>query len=434
MASEENGMREIMRDTVLDPDYPTGKPANSGKKPRDRGLMVKRFLVFVLPILVIAVAIGANTAMGALKPKPEEKAEVIKAVPVLTEVAIRENVTLSVTAQGEVQPRTQINIVPQVSGKIAYMSPSFIEGGKFKKGDLLVRIDPAEYQLRVTQAQANVAQAQTVLTREKSESEIARRDWEDLGRGRQASALTLRAPQMAEAEANLSAASAMLGEAELQLSRTSIFAPFTGRVTERLVDAGEYVTIGARLGQVYGSDIMDVRLPLTNADLAQAGLTLGFVADAKTPGIPVTLTANVAGSYQTWSGEIVRTDSGFDPNTRVLFAYVEVKDPFAQTTPLAPGLFVDAEIAGQVIDGTIIIPRAALRGKDEVYVANSDGTLTITQVDLVSSDRDRAVLRSGISPGTAVITSPIRGVADGMKIEVVDRDASGQLLQTAKAG
>jgi hypothetical protein len=179
---------------------------------------------------------------------------------------------------------------------------------------------------------------------------------------------------------------------------------------------------------------MDVRLPLTNADLAQAGLTLGFIAGSKTLGIPVTLSANVAGTYQTWSGEIVRTDSGFDPKTRVLFAYVEVKDPFGQGTPLVPGLFVDAEIAGQVLDAIITIPRAGLRGKNEVFVANSDGTMSIKKVEVVSSDRDKAVLRGGIAPGTEVITTPIRGAAEGMKIEVVDRDASGQPLKTASAG
>lgn len=401
------------------------------QKKRDKGLLIKRLLVFVLPVFVIAGAIGANIAMSALKPEPEEKEEVIRAVPVLTSVAAREDVTLTVSAQGEVQPRTQIYIVPQVSGKITYMSPSFIEGGRFKKGDLLVRVDPAEYELRVTQAKANVAQAQTVLTREASESDIARKDWDDLGNGQAATPLTLRAPQMAEAAANLEGAKAMLGEAELQLSRTALQAPFTGRVTLRDVDAGEYVTTGTKIGQVYSVAVMDVRLPLTNADLAQAGLTLGFLAGANTPGIPVDLSANVAGQHHAWSGEIVRTDSGFDPKTRVLFAYVEVKDVRSPKTGtlLAPGLFVNAEVEGQSLTDTIVIPRSGLRGKNEVFIANADKTLSIKTVEVVSSDRVRAVLRSGINAGDVVITSPIRGAADGMKIDIVER-----MAETAPSG
>ena len=148
-------------------------PSDSGQKLRpktdgmtsQKKLWIWRALIFVLPLVVIVSAIAGFAAMGALKPKPEEKVDVIQAIPVLTAIATQDDVTLMVNIQGEVQPRTQINLVPQISGLITYMSPKFIEGGRFKKGDLLVRIDPAEFELRVTQAQANVAQAQTAITR-----------------------------------------------------------------------------------------------------------------------------------------------------------------------------------------------------------------------------------------------------------------------------
>lgn len=391
-------------------------------------LWIRRILVFVAPVLIIMLAIGGVMAMGSLKPEPEEKEEEIKAIPVLTQVATLDDVTLNVSAQGEVQPRTKINIVPQVSGKITYMSPKFIEGGKFGKGDLLIRIEPAEYKLRVVQADAMVAQAQTALTRENSESQIALKDWEELGAGEKPSSLTLREPQMAEAAARLASAKAQLGEAELQLRRTSIYAPFSGRVTSRAVNQGEFVTTGTRLGEVYSVDIMDVRLPMTNEDLARAGLTLGFMADKANPGLPVKLSANVAGTYAAWNGRIVRTDSGFDPKTRVLFAYAEVEDPFGAGSsngiPLAPGLFVTADIEGEVLGSKVVIPRSALRGKDKVYVARDDNTLSILTVAVASSDRDKAVITEGLTPGVHVVTSPIRGVADGMSINRVKR-ASG---------
>ncbi len=401
---------------------PSGFGQDTRKNPRKR-LWIWRFLILILPVLVIGGAIGGFIAMSALKPKPEEKEDVVKAIPVLTAEAVQDNVTLKVNVQGEVQPRTQINIVPQVSGKITYMSPKFIEGGKFRKSDLLIRIEPAEFELRVVQARANVAQAETVITRETSEAAIALSDWKELGRSGQPTPLTLRQPQMAEARAKLESAKAQLAEAELQLARTSLYAPFTGRVTMRHVDQGEFVTVGTKLGEVYATNVMDVRLPMTNEELRRAGMTIGFEANAQTPGIPVKLSADVAGVYSEWDAQIVRTDSRFDSKTRVLYAYAEVKDPFGKGsdngTPLAPGIFVTAAIDGRTLNNIIRVPRAALRGENKVYVANSDNTLTIKTVTVLSSDRENAILDTGVEIGASVITSPIRGVADGMKIEIV---------------
>lgn len=396
-------------------------PVLPERAPRKQ-LWIWRVLIFVLPILVIAGSIVGLMAMSALKPEPEEKEDIVKAIPVLTGLAVQDDVTLKVKVQGEVQPRTEINLVPQVSGLITYMSPKFIEGGRFNKGDLLVRIEPAEFELRVTQARANVAQAQTVIAREQSESVLARQDWEDLGRSGAPTPLTLREPQMAEAKAQLASAEARLAEAELQLARTELRSPFDGRVTARHVDQGEFVTAGTRLGEIYSVDVMDVRLPMTNDDLRRAGLTLGYQASGSGGGIPVTLSADVAGQFSEWQGHIVRTDSRFDATTRVLYAYAEVRDPFgagaSNGTPLAPGIYVNAAVDGQALKNVIVIPRAALRGEGTVYLAVDD-TLEIKAVTVLSSDRQHAILSSGISPGDAVITSPIRGVADGMKIQIV---------------
>ncbi|MGB6231726.1 MAG: hypothetical protein WBF53_16535, partial [Litorimonas sp.] len=180
-----------MTETLPQPTLPETHPVSVAAPPRRR-LWLWRALIFVLPVLVLAGSIGGFVAMGALSPQPEETEDPIKALPVLVKRAETGEVTLSVKAQGEVQPRTQINLVTQVGGRIVHMSPSFIEGGQFRRGDLLVRIDPAEYRLRVVQARASVSQAETVLAREQSESQMARADWAELGRGGSASPLTLR--------------------------------------------------------------------------------------------------------------------------------------------------------------------------------------------------------------------------------------------------
>jgi RND family efflux transporter MFP subunit len=415
--------------TDFDTRNPDSTISTSGESPptRPRKLLVLRLLTFVLPIIVLGGAVGGTVAMSALSPTPEETDTEIKAQPVLTVPAKTDTVMMRVKAQGEVQPRTEINIVAQVGGRIAYMSPDFIQGGRFERGDLLVRIDPADYKLRVTQARANVSQAQTVLARERSESDLARLDWDDLGGGGTPTPLTLREPQMAEAAAKLESAKAQLAEAELQLSRTEIRAPFAGRVTERLVDAGEFVSANSRLGRIYGTSVMDVRLPMTQTDLRQAGLFLGYEAKGDA-GVPVRLTLMSIASTSEWTGYITRTDGRFDSQSRMLHVYAEVRNPFENISedspPLAPGLYVEADINGPTLNDVVTIPRDGLRGTDQVYIANADGTLSIRTVNVLSSTRDRVVLGSGLDIGDSIIVSPIRGAVEGMKIEVVKTTAA----------
>ena len=396
-------------------------PVLTIKKPKDVGLAIRRALVFGLPAVVLVGAITANVAMGLLTPKPEENEETIKATPVVVAEAQAESVRLTVTAQGEARPRTQINLTPQVSGKITYIAPDFIEGGAFEEGDVLIRIEPAEYEFRVVQARANIAQARSRFASEEAETRIARADWEELGEG-EGSALALREPQMAEAQAALASAEARLREAELQLERTTIRAPFKGRVQTQLADIGQFVTPGENLGQIFSSNVMEIPLPLTDAEIGELGLMVGFRAHADNPGPDVALTALVGGAPRIWRGRITRTDSGYDRETRVLFAYAEVEDPYGagadHGAPLAAGLFVTADIQGRNLADSVVVPRTALRGENEVYIARDDDTLEIRRVTVASTDRTRAVLIGGVRPGERVITSPVRGAADGIAVAV----------------
>ena len=392
------------------------------RKSKDLGLTIRRLVVFALPALVLVLAVGGTMIMGAFKPKPEEKEEVIKATPVVVAEALAQTARLTVTAQGEVTPRREINLASQVSGKIAYVSPAFIEGGAFSKGDVLIRIEPEEYKYRVIQAQSNVAQARSRFASEQAEMRIARKDWEELGQGQEGSALALREPQMAEAAAQLAAAEAMMNEAELQLARTTITAPFDGRVRRKSVDVGEFVSPGINLGEIFATDLMQVALPLTDAELGQLGVQVGYRETESQPGPAAALNALVAGEPRVWRGRLVRTDSGYDRTTRVVFAYVEVADPYGAAAdrgaPLADGLFVTVDVEGREINDAVIVPRTALRGTDEVFIARDDNTLEVRTVQVASSSRTRVVLTSGVRPGERVITSPVRGAADGIEIAV----------------
>ena len=268
-----------------------------------------------------------------------------------------------------------------------------------------------------------VARLET-LVREQAESELAREEWESLGDG-EASALTLREPQMAEARAQLASAQASLDEARLNLSRTRISAPFDGRVRAKSADLGQYVGPGTRLGRVFATNRVQVRLPLTNAELAILNLPLAFQSSDANPGRPAHLSASVAGQERHWEGRLVRTDSAINPQTRTMSAIIEVEDPYGAAAeeagaPLAVGLFVAANIDGRELENAIVLPRSALRGSNEVYVAELDGTLSIRQVNVVDTSAERVVLTAGLEPGDRVVTSPLRGAAEGMLVRAMD--------------
>ncbi len=394
------------------------------------GPLVARIVVIVIVIVAFALVVMAIMGTG---PQPERSNPTPRPIAVFVEEAQRETIALTVTSQGQARPRTQISLVPQVSGRITFVNPDFIEGGFFEAGETLVRIEDADYRLAVTRAEAQVAQATQALAREQAESDLARSEWEELGEG-EASSLTLREPQLAEARAQLAAARATLQDARLDLQRTRVSAPFTGRVRSKAADLGQFVNAGTPLGEVFSTDMVLVRLPLTDFELGILGIPVAYSAGDE-PGIPVTLNATLAGQAQTWMGRITRTDSAIDPQTRVLYAIAEVDDPYGAAAeggaPLAVGLFVNAEIEGREVENAYILPRAALRGEDSVYVAEPGGRLSIRTVDVVTSSTERLVVSSGVSAGDMVVVSPVRGASDGMRIQSLDE--AGEVLAAYSA-
>ncbi len=162
-------------------------------------------------------------------------------------------VRLNVHSQGVVAPRTEINLVSEVAGKIDHVHPAFAAGGFFKKGEVLLTIDPRDYDLAVTKIQAEVAEARKELLREEAEAEQAAREWQALGDGGEASDYVLRKPHLEERRAKVAAARADLAEARLKRARCELRAPFAGRVREKKADIGQYVTAGETLAHIYGS-------------------------------------------------------------------------------------------------------------------------------------------------------------------------------------
>ena len=405
--------------------------------PERQGGVLRKILAIAVPILIIlAFIVGTSIIISATK-KPKEKKRTFNTLAVIADYAKLEDVQLTVRTQGEARPQVEIDLVPQVGGKIVYVSPNFIEGGIFKKGETLLRIEDADFNVAVIRAEAGVAQAQQVLVREKAEGEIARQDYAELGRG-EPSPLALREPQQAQARASLQAAQAELDAAKLNLSRTSVRAPFSGRVRTKASDLGQYVTPGSRLGLIFSTNVVEVRLPLSDSQLAKLDLPLAFVAKDRASAPAVDLNALVAGKVRHWNGRIMRTDAAYDTSTRALFAIAEVSDPYgkgasADGVPLAPGLFVDADIDGKAFENVITFPRDGLRPQDEVYIVDDQGKAEIRQVQVLDASPNRAVVTDGVSVGELVVLSPMERSRVEMTLKVLDvKDPENVLVDPPK--
>ena len=382
---------------------------------------------------LVGMAVLAFVMVQILKPEPEQAEEKFAGLSVFSENVTQTNLDFNVTAQGEVRPRREIIVAPQIAGRIAFVSPDFIDGGFIRRGQVLVRLETADYQLAVVRAQSGVASAEQRLAREQAEAEIARQDLIDLGIT-DSSPLARREPQLAEAEAALESAKAQLADAELALSRTAVVAPFDGRVREETVEVGQFASPGQSLGRVFATDVVEVALPITDDQLGQLGLPLAFAETASEKGPEVQFTAAVAGQVRQWTGRVTRTSAAVNPQTRLINIIAQLDDPYGAGSddgaPMAPGLFVNADIAGREIENLLLAPRSAIRGGDNIFIGKpDDGILRIFKVDLVHSSPDGAWFRSpDVAPGDLAIISPIRGSNDGMSITILQRSEDGTII------
>ncbi len=387
-----------------------------------------RLLQIVLPVLVLAAAgLGAYTLIQN-RPEVQVQVPVFEPPGVRVQRVVFQDVTLTVKSQGTVGPRTESQLAPEISGRVIRVAPSFASGGFFEAGDVLLEIDPYDYQQAVIGARGQLAQARLRLAQEEAEADVARREWAALGRG-DPRALTLREPQLEDARAALAAAEASLDRATRDLDRAEIRAPYGGRVRRKSVDVGQFVTVGSPVATIYAVDYAEIRLPLPDAELAYLDLPLSYRGAENRVGPRVTLRANFAGQTHEWQGRIVRTESEIDPVSRMVHLVAQVKDPYAPGTdptrpPLAVGMYVEAEIEGKVVTGVAVLPRSALRGSSQLLVVDGDSRLRFRDVDILRATTEAVLVRAGLEEGEAVSLSPLEAVTDGMQVQILG-DAAG---------
>lgn len=388
-----------------------------------------RRLKWILPILVIIAAVFLSRGIKHSRPVAPVTASVTKLANVRIIRAQQTSYQPQIISQGTVRPKRAIELVPEVAGKIVWVSPSFTNGGSYDKNEVLVRIDPSNYQFAIERARANVADAEAKLALEVAEGEIARQDWEDISNGRAATDLALRKPQLAGAQAKLGSANADLHKAELDLSRTKISAPFKGRVDVKRSDIGQYVSLGTNLADLYSTDIAEIFLPLTDKQLAKINLQATYgKAGAKAQPLAILLSAEVSGKLRNWQGHIVRTAGAIDQTSRVLNVIVEVKNPYSVTkngAPLLNGSFVKAEIPGVLINDVISVPRSALRNQSQLVIVDDENKMWSRPIEIMHSGPKNILVR-GISNGARVVISPLDMLIEGTEVTVQEDNWAAQ--------
>ena len=389
--------------------------------------MTVRTLKIVAPLLLLGVAGLVAGVMIWNRPPVEVQVPVFTPPGVRVEAVTLRDVPFSVTSQGTVRPRTESQLVTEIAGRVTSIAPSFAEGGFFESGDVLVTVDPFDYQQAVVSARSQLAQARLRLAQEEAEAEVAIREWDALGRG-DPRALTLREPHLEDARASVAGAEASLERAERDLERAEIVAPYAGRIRQKNVDIGQFVRVGDAVATIYAVDSAEVRLPLPDEQLAYLDLPLSYRGGSDQPQPRVTLRATFAGEAHEWQGRIVRTESEIDPVSRMVHAVAEVLDPYApgpnrRRPPLAVGMYVEAEIAGRTVRNVAVLPRAAMRGRDRVLVVDAGDRLSFREIDILRATTDAIYVRSGLAEGELVVVSPLDTPTEGMRVQLADADA-----------
>jgi RND family efflux transporter MFP subunit len=381
-------------------------------------------LKIILPIVVLVAGIAAAVLLASARSAPPRTERVALGPLVEVMEVVREDVPVMVTGHGQVGAKVAVEVVPQVGGRLVAVDPAFVAGGFFRAGQPLVVVEPRDYELAVERAMAAVARAEVVLEQQRAEAEVARQEWNALHPGEAPpSGLVVREPQVRQAEAELAAAEADLSVARLNLERTRISVPFDGVVVSEKVDLGQYIVPGQSIARVYGTDAVEIRLPLESRELAWFGVP----GAASSQGPRADVEARYAGTTHTWQGRVTRMEAEVDPDSRMVNVVVEVRDPFdrsGKNPPLMPGTFVDVKVFGRTVTGLMPVPRHAVHEGNLVWVAE-DGVLRIRQVEIARSDRAIAYVTDGLTDGDRVVVTALDAVTDGMKIRTSDTEEAG---------
>ncbi len=366
------------------------------------------------PLLVLGVGLLATLALVRIEPERESTASEVRVPLVPVVEAQLAPARLQVRAHGTAQPRTETDLVIEVAGRIEWTAPEFESGGYFESGQTLLRIDPRDYVVGLERAKA--AEERAASQNSLAEANVLRRrNLRDAGAA-SAAHLDESENQARVAAANLREAVAAREQAELDLERTEVKAPFDGRVRERILAIGQYAGPGTPAARIYDSGSAEIRLSIPSEELQYLDLPVGPSEGEVGPS--VTLEGRFAGKTTTWPARIVRTEGALDSKTRMMVAVAEVLETDDDLPPLPIGLFLDATIEGRAFDDAISLPRDALRGESEVLVIAAGSLVEVRQVQVLRAESNRIWVQGGLADGERVAVRVLGLLTEGMKVRV----------------
>lgn len=375
-----------------------------------------------LPVLVLAAGVIGAALLIATRSEPEKQARVERGTLVETWTAVQRRERLTVPAQGVVTPALRVVLQPQVGGQVVAISDALVPGGIVGAGEVLFRIEAADYELAVETARTQLAEAEAQLALEQGRQRVAEREWSLFADQRDPDAdpsLALREPQLAAARAAVGAARARLAQAALNLERTRVTAPFNALILSETVDLGQTLSPQSQAAVLAGTDQAWVRASVPVAQLGEIRLPGpdgegGSVAEVR---------HDTGGGVNTRRGRVIRLLGDLDPAGRLARVLVAVDDPLSLADGGAPLLFesyVDLEILSDREADVVPLERGWLHPGDRVYVYGAGGELDIRQVEIGWRKPDTVMVTGGIAPGEQVVTSPLASAVEGMKLRLQD--------------
>jgi RND family efflux transporter MFP subunit len=375
----------------------------------------KRFWKIGLPLLILVGGVLAMVTMIKGRSAPSKQEAPFRGVLVETIIAERQPRPVRIAATGTVQARQETEIVPQVSGMVTEVGPNLVAGGFVRAGELLFAVEQVDFQLAVDRARANLTRAELDLETVRAQADIARSEWGQLHPGEEPSPLVVYLPQLKSAEAALASARAGLRQAQLDLQRTRLTAPYNGYLRSESVDLGQYLRSGTRVATLVGTDAAEIIVPLQLEELQW----LDVPRRTGQQGSGAVATLPVSGG-QSWTGWIDRSLGEVDPQGRMARVAVLVSDPYGlehnreAKLPLAVGSFVEVTFAGKTLPQVVELPRRALRDDATVWVMDAENKLRTVPVEVLRRERETVLIGEGLAGGEQVVVTPVSGAADGL--------------------
>ncbi|PIE24724.1 MAG: hypothetical protein CSA62_02510 [Planctomycetota bacterium] len=379
-------------------------------------------LKILIPVLILAISAWGLRALILSRDIPETTA-VKRLTPLVETLTLQPSKQLiRVHGEGSVEPSVMSELSAQVAGRVEFVSPRLREGLSFEANEVLLRIEPTDYEVALAQSKAQLESANLALAQTEKDAALAKEEWERMKLDRSPDLLLLRIPHLAAARARLEAARQAVRKSELDLKRCEIRAPYAGRVLQRFADLGEIVQPGMRLAQVHSTASSEIRMSIHDRELAWLQLPSKLSEASLKQRPKVRISAQFGGKLHTWHGFVDRIAARLDPATRLVDLIVTVPQPYRRPASdkqfvLPLGLFVHMEIEGRQVQDLFRIPRSALRRGSQILLVEDAQRIHIQDVEILTGQREYVLVR-GLRPGSELCITPIDLPIEGMKVRV----------------